>query len=511
MTLSGCGKSVAAITTLTVAVHLVTAILHGGPVAVPDVSAYLSVPQWLAGGILPQPLHFFPGYGMLLSPVGWTSGSVIHTAALILNGTLAGCCVLAAAELARKFNGPHWLPTCCAAIAALHPSLSMASRIAWPETLLTLIVLVAALMLGRQLWSATGLIVALAFSVHPRVVVLGLALIVTATLSRRVVAVLRGFVPGLALSALAIHLSDSWPWSRVQAVSGNTDGPNQLETLLGQWTALVATSFGLAAIGLIVSLRGILKRPMPAATTFLGVSALGMLILGAAALSGSDRVDTLLYGRYIGPWVVPLTIVGIAALAHNSVTRSTVLTALIPTLLSGVVLILARADVTQPARRIMTLGLGAIWATFGHRFVPTLCCALLMTLLGALLARRFPLVPIALTIVLAVSSTITNHHYLHGVGEIADGQVTTAQLVPKTSGCLAHDASTKTYALWLYRLQLPELQHRRVNVAGGEKPCSSYVVADDHVMSTSCPSAQRLGTEPRATWAMWHYPPDGCD
>ena len=172
-------KSVAALTTLTVVLHWVVAIIHGGPVAVPDVPAYLSVPQWLAGGILPKPLHFFPGYGMLLSPFGWTSGSVLHTSALILNGTLAGCCVLVAAKLGRKLNGPDWLPTCCAAIAALHPSLSMSSRIAWPETLLTLVVLIVALMLWRQSWSAAGLIAGLALSVHPRVVVLVCALLVT--------------------------------------------------------------------------------------------------------------------------------------------------------------------------------------------------------------------------------------------------------------------------------------------------------------------------------------------
>ena len=105
---------------------------HGGPVAVPDVSAYLSVSQWFAGGVLPDPLHFFPGYGMLLAPVGWLSGSALHDGALVFNGMLAGCCVFGAATLAGKCGGSSTVTTGVAALAAGPPSISMASRSAWP-------------------------------------------------------------------------------------------------------------------------------------------------------------------------------------------------------------------------------------------------------------------------------------------------------------------------------------------------------------------------------------------
>ena len=163
------------------------------------------------------------------------------------------------------------------------------------------------------------------------------------------------------------------------------------------------------------------------------------------------------------------------------------------------------------ARGIMTLGLGAPWAISSHRFMPTLWFVLFLALAGVLVARSLPLVPITVMLALALSSTITNHYPLHGVGEIADGQVVTAELVPETSACLGHDDSTKHYALWLYRLQLPEMQHRRVNVVEGGKPCGSYLVATDDAILNSCPVAEQLGTEPRAKWSMWYYPSNSCN
>ena len=123
MKLYGCGKSVAIIAALTALTHCLVASVHGGPVAVPDVSAYLSVPQWLAGGVLPDPLHFFPGYGFLLAPAGWLDGADLHSVALVFNGLLAGGCVVGAALLANSYGRAPYLAVIAASLAALHPSL----------------------------------------------------------------------------------------------------------------------------------------------------------------------------------------------------------------------------------------------------------------------------------------------------------------------------------------------------------------------------------------------------
>ena len=47
--------------------HLITAMAAGGPVAVPDVPAYLGIAQWVGGdGLAPESIPFQPGYGLLL-------------------------------------------------------------------------------------------------------------------------------------------------------------------------------------------------------------------------------------------------------------------------------------------------------------------------------------------------------------------------------------------------------------------------------------------------------------
>ena len=509
MKVLGRNNHVVAIAAGTAAVHWFVAMWHGGPVAVPDVSAYLSVAQWVAGGVLPEPLHFFPGYGVVLAPVSWLSGSALHTAALILNGVLAGCCVLGAATLARKCGGSSRVAVGAAALAAVHPSISAASRIAWPETLLTAVLFAVALLIWRDSWRLASLSASLAVAVHPRAVVLIIAVFLLAVADRRVRPALSGAIPGLAISALLLHLTASWPWARVDAARSLGEGLGPLPTMSGQWIALSGTSVGLAALGLIVSLRGMRNRTEPAAVTFLGLSATGMLILGGWALAGSDRVDTLLYSRYIGPWVVPLTIVGLVAVVRGSLTRLTVLGALAPTIVGLVVVFIASGDATGDARRIMTLGLGAVWAMFNGRFFPTLFVAVMLAVIGVSCARRGPLIPLVVVFALAISSTVTNHYHLHQVGQIADGQVSTAALVPNDIDCLGHDASTKSYALWLYRLQLPDLHHRRVDLTSGTPPCSSHVVAADDAL-THCRGAELLATEPRAKWGMWRYPSPGC-
>ena len=509
MKMLGRDNQVAAIATTAAVVHCFVAVWHGGPVAVPDVSAYLSVSQWVAGGVLPDPLHFFPGYGFLLAPVSWLSGSALHDTALIFNGILAGSCVFGAATLARKCGGSSAVTTGVALLAAIHPSISTASRIAWPETLLAVAVLVIALLLWRDSWGLAGLTAGLAVAVHPRAIVLVIAISLLAVADRRIRPVLLGMTPGLAVSALLLHVTSSWPWARVDAATSLRGGLGPLETISGQWLALSATSAGLAALGLIVSLRGVRNRTEPAALTFLGLSAAVMLLLGGWVLAGSDRVDTLLYGRYIGPWVVPLTIVGLIAVMRGSITRLTVVAVWLPTLAGFVVVMLMSGDATGEPRRIMTLGLGALWAMFNERFIPTLLAATVLAVVGVLSARRGPLIPLVVVFALAISSTATNHYHLHQVGGIADDQATTAELVPQEVTCLGHDASAKSYALWLYRLELPDIHHRRVDLAANDEPCSSYVVAADDAL-VDCPDAELLGTEPQAKWGLWYYPKQGC-
>ena len=66
------------IAAVTITVHLLIAVTHGGPVALPDVSAYLSYGQYLHGGYLIDPTPYFPGYGLAHALFGNLPGPQLH-------------------------------------------------------------------------------------------------------------------------------------------------------------------------------------------------------------------------------------------------------------------------------------------------------------------------------------------------------------------------------------------------------------------------------------------------
>ena len=62
-------------------------------------------------------------------------------------------------------------------------------------------------------------------------------------------------------------------------------------------------------------------------------------------MAGSDRVDTILYGRYIGLWAIPLSILGLVAISRGELTRRMTISASGVTLLALVVSLAAVGDV----------------------------------------------------------------------------------------------------------------------------------------------------------------------
>jgi hypothetical protein len=489
---------------------MVVALTHGGPVAVPDVSVYLSFAQWPYGSLLPSDPAFFPGYGLLLTPLGWMSGSGLHTAALLLNSLAAGACVVLAARLARSLGASSKLTTVAAALAAVHPSISTSSRIAWPETCLVVVVLAICLTVDKHRWTLAGVIAGLAMALHPRVMVIVVATVVVATMKKRLMLLAKGLAPALALTGLILQWTNSWPSARLSAAQSIGDGPNPLLTASGQWLALGAGTAGLASAGLLMAMRRLRSSSTSASEMFLSVSALGMLALGGWALAGSDRIDTLLYGRYIGPWAVPLAVLGLIAVRRGDFTPKLKWVAVASTLVPLTLCLAASSAVGVSLRRIMTLGLGSVWSVLDNRLTFTLVVAASLCVVAYATMARGPSIAVAMFIVLASASTITNHGHLNEVGKIADGQVTVAALVPEGTRCLSHDASAKSYAMWLYRLELPGMQHRRVHLAAGQQPCGGYVIAGTDALN-DCDGAELLATEPRAQWGLWRYPTQSCD
>ena len=239
-----------------------------------------------------------------------------------------------------------------------------------------------------------------------------------------------------------------------------------------------------------------------------------MVILGGVVLTGGKQADVFLYGRYIDLWAIPLSVLGICCIHRHALTLKTALASLFISLSGLLAAMLCSSAVEGPPRRIMSLSLGSVWQLFDGRLLPTtLVGASLVLLLSFGISKNIycRLAPVLLSLLLlSGSSTYLDHLHLAKVGRIADGQVTTSRLLPRNSDCLSYDSTTvKSYALWLYRLELPDLNHKRIRLSDSERPCGSYVIAGVGALA-DCQGATLLGSEPRADWGLWAYPQTGC-
>jgi hypothetical protein len=241
----------------------------------------------------------------------------------------------------------------------------------------------------------------------------------------------------------------------------------------------------------------------------IAASAVGMMGVGALSLYGSQRIDTLLYGRYMGPWALPLIILGLAAICRSEIDTKVIFGAISSILIALAIGLLASSQVSVSGRRIMTLDLGVLWAAFNQRYVVVAVVAAVASIVALLTVNKVPTLTVALLCLLAISGTALNQIHLRNVGAIAEGQSAVARFVPEETKCLSHDDSVKGYAIWLYRLQLPETHHGRIDLDAGEKPCGGYVIADADAL-IECGGAELLADEPRGTWGLWKYPTQGC-
>jgi len=513
----------------TTLVHIAVAVFHGGPVAVPDIPSYLQFAYGTGGQAVPSPTSYHPGYGLLLRPLTLVgiNGLDLHQAALVFNALLAGLCVYLTTIFASRLRLSPRLSAMCAAIAALYPGLSAASRIAWPETLLCAAVLGSAILAHDQTPRKNlflGLLSGLLFSVHPRAIVVTAALIVLGALMpskqlRRPLVI--GGVLGWVVSATVIFQTDTWQQTRVKAAKESTAIFEVIASGLGQLTAVAVSSVGLGLLGVLMSLatvsqvvrRKSLLDPDAASRVYLGIGFLAMVALGGVALAGSQRIDTAIYGRYIDPWVLPLIVIAIAGLKPRP-TKSQ-LRQLTWSFAAGIVVMaFAMSNLGESPRRIMTLSTGWIWEATDQVKIFTLitvAIVVFVAVIGRTVPGKTAEILIGTLLLCSAASTVMNHTHLAEVGEIAEGQASTAVFVPDTVSCLAHDvATTKPYTPSLYQLTLPHIQHRRVDLAAGEQPCSAYLIAGFDVPD-KCPNARLVAKEIRGQWGLWYNPDEECD
>lgn len=497
--------------------HLAVALTHGGPVAVPDVPAYLSIAQRLWGAVPVAELPYHPGYGFLVGPLGFLDGDALHTAALCVNALLAALVVWMVQRLVRQSTAPQWVLWASTAIAFLHPSVSHASRVAWPETLLTVLLLAIGLCITnshQQRWGVAGVLAGFAPLIHPRAVVLAGSLLVLGWLARRSRQTLIGVASGLLITAIGLQMTDTWQAARLTAAQDIGSEPGPVATVAGQLLAFSTSTACLGLIGIFAGIATVVRRRTNVydddRLAFFALSAVATLVLGGWVLAGSDRSDTLLYGRYMDPWAVPVAVSVLCLIAKRSVSRKMLALAAATVVVSFGLVRLETSEVTQPARGVMTASLRALWVVADENMEVTLVIAVLMSLISIAGLRRHVGIAVVCLVLVAATSTVLTHTHLRDVGQVASGQMTVASLVSHETSCLGHDGSSvKPYAIWLYRLQLPEVEHRQIDLGNDNGACGVYVVADKDSLQ-GCKDAEFLGQEPRATWGLWRYPVAGC-
>jgi hypothetical protein len=517
--LSSCEfKAVCVITLLTALTHIAIAVQHGGPVAVPDVPAYLSITQWIGGSFLPEDLAFHPGYGMLLAPVLFvtgTDGTAIHTASLILNSIAAGAIVWLSVRFAAINGLSVNVAVLVALIAALHPSVSSASRIGWPETFLTLVLLLIANALSAPTicrWVSSGLLSGLVISLHPRAIVIAVGLSAIGLLTKNLKPLLIGLLPGSAATVVALTLTHTWPMSRVAAIHQVGDGADPVTAALGQLLAVTAGTLGLAMCGLLVGFCAaweiIYKKNVDdLAQAFLAITALGMIMLGGLALAGGNHIDVILYGRYLDPWALPLSLVAISALPKRLASKRLLLAGTTLVIVSVAVVLISSDVMNLPIRRIMTLSLSSIWILANQNIVIVALLAGLISVFGLFViasnSETYVKALIIALITLSLCSTYLNQSHLSNVGAIAAGQSTVTDYIPSGLDCLSHDiATTKSYAIGLYRLKMPDARHERVDLRETPVLCSNYLISTQQYLE-NCEEAELVAEEPRASWSLW--------
>lgn len=317
---------------------------------------------------------------------------------------------------------------------------------------------------------------------------------------------------------ILMWVTKSFPTARIEAAANIGSDPGPVQVAAGQLLTLAAGTGGLGLAGLFAGLLSTWRFARhgegDAISSFLAMSAVCMIALGGWVLAGSDRPDTLLYSRLIDPWSIPLTLIGLELVIKNAIKFQLVVAGIVVNAITITLVLVGSGGVSGSGLRIMGLSLGALWWGFDGSLVPVAVTAsgttLLCVLTWNLSSRLRIIVPVSVFMLIAAASTISNHLHLNEVGKISEGQSELSSIVPTTESCLSYDLeSTKSYTLFLYKVKLPKLEHRWIDLSSGDLPCGKYLIAGE-IAQTACPEAIKLGTEKRGDWSLWHYSSENC-
>ncbi|MEU4547730.1 hypothetical protein [Nonomuraea dietziae] len=329
------------------AVRVILAWSHPFPVLIPDESGYLLAARLLSGGA-PSDLSWRPlyqgGYSLVIAPAYLLSDDplTVYRIVLVINA-LIGASLLFAAMAWLQRLGVSRRPAYVVAMAtALLPAMVYYGQFAIADAILPLAVTGWLLCLHSWIdrrhgaWAiAASALAAYTYSAHPRGVLIVVihAGVLGAVLVRRwadrrdattaISVLVAGTMAGWALNT----------WLRMQIYPGGVmslgDWLTQRLTSMDGWGwtlslaagkiwYLIASTWGLAGVGLVATLVVLVRREMgPAMRASAGciiAAVAGIALVTSAAVPDEGTVANFAYGRYLVPLVPALFLSGAAVL-----------------------------------------------------------------------------------------------------------------------------------------------------------------------------------------------------
>ena len=514
--------------------HLVLSAPLPGPSLLWDGTAYLSVARWLAGEATPylgHLGHYSVGYPLLLVPVVWATSSLdgLFDGARLVNAAAIASTVPALALLGERLGGlRRTAALAIAAVAALLPAVAVQSGFEWAESVFAASVVwsaVAALAWAERPTNARAVVLALAsagcYLVHPRGLAVAVATLVVLAVGRQRVAGAAVLVAALAGAWLLNRWAVDTLWnpavqdqsaSLVRTITTPSRWDDAARRGAGQlWYGVVAT-VGLAAFGALRLVTLARQRPLRGRTLAAGWIVVGVVATFGVAvtkLAAVDRPDQLVYGRYLDPWLVVLTVLGAGAV---TVTRRLTVVRATGALAVAVLTVNGTGALEGVVMPLNILGALAFDLTAGAR-VDVAAITALALIAGAVVAvvltaidRHPALVGAVLAIVAVGAGASVAERHVQPFAVDANGSFVLGDVLDLVDedAPIAYDMAVFD-ARGTNRYQLANRDRRFTffDSRRGEVPAHDLVVAGKDLATPPAPGARPVFPEPHRVQVLW--------
>ncbi|MEK4981414.1 hypothetical protein [Bacillus sp. FSL K6-6540] len=328
-----------------------------------SIAAYLAGIDWSSS--TSHIAYYSYGYSILLTPIFWFFDDPIkmYRAALVLNSILLSCIPIIAYDIVKRiFTKNNWVFLVSASFcASLYSSYVVYANIAWSESLLIFLCWLLLWVFIRlnstsHTWKflLLGFLLVYAYTVHQRtlgVLLAGIIVVITMKAFRYINwRQFLGFISSIVVFFVAHGYIKSNIIANVwrNAVTSTNDYSGQfqkiasffslegliktLQVLSGQLFYVGAASFILAFIGIYSISKMIIRLRIEKhndgtennfssyfnALVFLLIAFIFTFGISVVFMNNANRVDHILYGRYIDMLIGPLLLIGIISLFNFS-------------------------------------------------------------------------------------------------------------------------------------------------------------------------------------------------